>query len=98
MHELKGHYLRFEGGRLGSGRPKRKSCPVQACGQTRPGNGAASQERYPDGHVQEHREASRPEAEIATGKSGIESIRLALPTAEDEEKMRQYIALIHKEA
>ena len=66
-HEFEGHNLRVEGGRLGAGRPKRKSCPVQASGQTGAGDGASPAERYPDGNVQKHRKASRSEAERRIG-------------------------------
>src|SRR5260221_5098058 len=83
-HELEGYHFLLESRRLGSGRPKRKPCPVQAPVETRPGNGATSQSRYPDGYVSEHREASWPETEIATGKRGIELMPPVLPTAEDE--------------
>src|SRR4051812_9371151 len=62
-HEFEGHNLRFEGGRLGAGRPKRKSCPVQASDQTGAGDGASPAERYPDGNIQKHRKASGSEAE-----------------------------------
>jgi predicted RNase H-like HicB family nuclease/predicted RNA binding protein YcfA (HicA-like mRNA interferase family) len=70
-----------------------KGSHVQFKHPTKPGRVtvASPEAGYPARHVQEHRKAGGFEVEIAKG------LQPALPAAEDA-YMRQYIALIHKEA
>jgi predicted RNase H-like HicB family nuclease len=89
-HDLARHNFRFESRWLGPSRSEGKSCSAQAPDETRAGNRPSSQEGHSERNVQEHRKTIGPETEIANIEQSHEG--------SENKQMRQYIALIHKDA
>lgn len=87
-NEVAGRYKGPDIRRLGTGGPKGQPRSIQTSNQTGSCDRPASEEGHPAWHTTKHRETSRSEVEVTAGEPRRRGVNL----------MRQYIALIHKDA